>query len=1428
MNPPDIFSTDTTASTEATPAAPAAPAAPAVMAYAPKPKPGTGLLEKVVGGDSTFNTAAPQYLPPTDKEQWTKQQILEAKTTGMDRFWATIRQDGMTANASRYIAMRFSEDGSVDPSWNPHYPTVWENLVRDIPKEYHHEFFDTFSAKHATFVREGILQKMADLETLSTANGLGQAALRMGMQVFQPENALVAALPGAIPFRVARGSTLAGELKGALAAGNTAKAAEAAGSLTKMAPAGAGDFGKAISYGAVENAALEYGRQQFNFEDDKTAVAINGLLGMLLSAPASLYEARMMGRGQALARQELSMLNKKDMLEKEIARMENPAAAATTGAAPAAAKVDAAASKGGNDMFTADELAGSMDAEFMDAQRAGVLRALEKAEKYLDQMPPAARDDIRLLRKTIEELPDDAGSALEALTKFMQKSPDNPVSATVHSLKDKLEKRAAESAAVKAAAKDRVDATDFVTGARPAADIVSLHPSKADAPWKKDDPTADALGAEGTPSPHEGGPIAYHNHEGAYGLKEDADGAPIVEGGYRLETYTVPGENVQRQRLVKTDVSEGAIPEPPKEGAAPDPVIYFARNSKGDFVAIELEAGMKIPTGTGAEAQAAKKALFQRALDNINEGIATANGTRMSKEDGVFLHGLRFDTSAVLHRSKNSKLKELVSELVHETIGFRSGTPQRATVEELKDSMVNSLKGQFMTEARAGYSAWVAANKKSFWARVKDKDFDNYLDLITRATRKEQGLFDNMSEEAVAAVQRGSKAQQRMFSDALDLMQAHGVEGADKFSHSSTYVNRMHNHGAISAMAKQHGDTAVVKLVSKAIVWAPPAVKAEEGATARQIAKAARQTERDRDLAAAAYLKAVRTMQLRRINPDLIERATDAEILRGDLLSLGLNHQEATQMIEAIFDIAEAKPGQVAGNLKMRFKLDETTAMLAPDGVTRLHISQLFENNAAVLADHYLNSTMGHTAFARKGFKSSKDWDKRVREINDEHAANPTHSTEELEKEMRLLDDTRSAILGRPRSTDTFSSTDRVARNLRTYGRAAFLGQLGLPALVEAHKALALTSFEVMRKQLPALMSIIRAVRAGAVPDNELSKAIRVQWGHGTERMQQHSRMTEAEYLDFGSGRMLAQAENLNNTVAQAVDIVSGNAHVTSMTRELSARAWLQQMSDWADTGGKLTAEQYKRFVGLGMTEAETDAVLAAFKKHSNRDDGGVLDSIRYEDFQAAHPEMYDLFHTAVDRQVRDMIQKQSLGEIPPFMHSTLGKVFGELRNFVLAGHAKTTLKALHYRDGTSMAQLMYGMVFETLAYTAQTALNFAGDKEEREKRLQPQTIAMAVFQRMSLLGMAPFVAGTGARFVGLEMPGLSANTENRDLLVPPSVKVMQNAFQGMLAMGQTINPNMSTSSKEFSAGWKAVPFGNTWGMRSLGNHFASELSSGN
>ncbi len=740
---------------------------------------------------------------------------------------------------------------------------------------------------------------------------------------------------------------------------------------------------------------------------------------------------------------------------------------------------------------------------------------------------------------------------------------------------------------------------------------------------------------------------------------------------------------------------------------------------------------------------------------------------------------MRFDYFAILNGSTNEQVRELSFRLVKDAIQVDGKVAQAWTASEYKKHLQRTIGGDFHRRLGEAFSRAVELGGIGPLQRGKFQDL--FMELVSRETRGDWTVKAN--HKAIhPAIAEGAKAMRDAYARALEEMQRAGVLGADAVPANDLYVNRQWRFDKIRDAIAKHGEDRVVALLARSIN-----VPGHIG----DLDKARR------------FLNTVRKLEYSTAAQNIALQPRDMATLRSELAQHGLTPDEVNDLVDVMFDAraaaSSADSGQM-GHLKFRFDIDETMAENGPNGVLR--IQDLFENDARALIDTYLNSVGGHVGLAKAGIRSSADWQVALKAIQEEPGA---MNDPKLGKELEYLEDLHRNITGRPMSTADFSYTARVAQAVRGLTRSITLGQLGITAAFEMHKAMAMFGVRAMLQGMPSFAGFLRALRKGYIPEKGLAEDIMMMTGFGNEMAASYARALE---LEGGfAGGTVSRWEHWANKASHVTDILSGNASFTSMTRHLSAMGATRQAFEVATGARKLTAAEKRRWVGQGVSDnpavvngqalpgtSDLEAMLGGLKDHAVVGPDGRLEGIRFEDWQANDRGSYETFQLFLSRQVRDAIQDHDIGETMPWMHTVIGKMFAELKTFMLVAHAKNFAKNLEYRDATSLNLLMVGMLSESLAYSLQTAVNFP---DELDKRLTAERIAQAVASRMSMGGFSSVIAATGYHVLTGGDPlfgdGITANTDTRLAFKPPSAVTMQKLINAPATLSGLLGTDVTT-----------------------------------
>ena len=191
----------------------------------------------------------------------------------------------------------------------------------------------------------------------------------------------------------------------------------------------------------------------------------------------------------------------------------------------------------------------------------------------------------------------------------------------------------------------------------------------------------------------------------------------------------------------------------------------------------------------------------------------------------------------------------------------------------------------------------------------------------------------------------------------------------------------------------------------------------------------------------------------------------------------------------------------------------------------------------------------------------------------------------------------------------------------------------------------------------------------------------------------------------------------------------------------------------------------------MGIEDAMLERIKRQIKKHSSTEQsfvpgGRKLRQINPDKWDDA--EALDTFTMAVHREARRVVQENDIGASTPWLHTTTGKLMTQFRTFALTAWSKSTLHSIHHHDFQAWMSLQMSMLMGGMAYVAQTSLNVA-DKKDRAKRLAPEEIAKAAFQRTAIASMGPALIDTAATTLFRTDP-LFAYGASRSICQSPSL----------------------------------------------------------
>lgn len=687
---------------------------------------------------------------------------------------------------------------------------------------------------------------------------------------------------------------------------------------------------------------------------------------------------------------------------------------------------------------------------------------------------------------------------------------------------------------------------------------------------------------------------------------------------------------------------------------------------------------------------------------------------------GRFEIPLRWDYFGIFMRSANVALKRLALSTVADPVGFADKALARGlTATEAAEMTRLRFEKRFLAAFEDAFGDFYQKRGVS-WMQA-DKARMQFAEDVTRIVRGDEARAAEVPEAArvVAEIRK-------VHSELLAMAQKYGVEGAELVDPDPFYIMRKFNHDRIRMIAGKFDEKGIVAFLSQAI----KAVRSIDDALAEKIAK--------------GYWTTVTRLQYEQPLHELAYGPKQFFRLRDTLKQAGVDEDAIDDVVEAV----SGKPLKNEGDharLKHRTVFDEmhTAEVLTKDGqLERLSVSDLFLNDSRLLMRQYSRQMSGLIGYARVGIKSDADWKTRLDEIIDEAKAKGEDPAK-LKKHLGYLEDIRAYTLGRPMAGQEFGTMDRVLRVLRDVNFIRNMGQAGFAQIPEIGNLVGLAGMRAFTMHVPAFGDVLRHAR-GKTLDDDLARDL-INMGLGAESLSIKPNLREMDEWAFD--RQLSKIEQLAEKGKYLTANVSGLAAMNDALHTAASKMFVQKFSDYAQGITRLGKKDLARLNWAGIGEDNIDGIFARLKEFTELGENGRVLGIRWEDWQRADPESFDAFNLAVFRESRKAIQQPTIGETAPWMHTQIGKILTQFRSFTLVAWAKQGIHNLHYADASTATAWSLSMMLAGAAYAAQNSINFAHDDEQRAKRLKPEEIAKAAFQRAGFSSLTPAAWDTIMQF---------------------------------------------------------------------------------
>lgn len=369
-------------------------------------------------------------------------------------------------------------------------------------------------------------------------------------------------------------------------------------------------------------------------------------------------------------------------------------------------------------------------------------------------------------------------------------------------------------------------------------------------------------------------------------------------------------------------------------------------------------------------------------------------------------------------------------------------------------------------------------------------------------------------------------------------------------------------------------------------------------------------------------------------------------------------------------------------------------------------VTQFLDSNVLSVAERYGRTMAAETELSRRfGRADMRDQiDAIRRDYGDLRAA---AGTDEARLKALAADESgaitdlaamRDLIRGTYKAAENGSDFGRIVRGLTAFNYIRSMGRVVLSNLSDLYRgATAQGLGRFMSEGVPALIGNLDAVRM-SVREAQLA-------GQVTERVLQNRLATLGEIGDpYRSGtaieRLLQNGTRIGSTwngMSIFTDMSKSIASIMSQNRILDA------------VSGRVSDKRYLAFLGIDGDLA--GRIGREFAEHGEVIDGvRVANTERWSDGHAVRA-----YRAAVSKEVDSVVVTRSVGDVPLFAHTPLGKALLQFKTYNLASHQRVLLRGMQ-EGRTQFTSMMVGMTSVGLLSAWLRAYAVGGERYERFK----------------------------------------------------------------------------------------------------------------
>ena len=615
-----------------------------------------------------------------------------------------------------------------------------------------------------------------------------------------------------------------------------------------------------------------------------------------------------------------------------------------------------------------------------------------------------------------------------------------------------------------------------------------------------------------------------------------------------------------------------------------------------------------------------------------------------------------------------------------------------------------------------------AAGKKAWFFSKKRQELRTEFDKLVVLEQAKKKMTTNKPAEGDSPVLKAAKARARIYQRSLELRKEYDVVGFSEVEHYDSYHSVVIDSRNIADIDAP--DDIIKDTIAKAYQNGRVKLSRESAIklATSQVDRAFKRTH-DGDV----FKPAISEADFARIDTELETLGVDVTT-REELKSSLFSQDDAAHMSpRAMFSLG---PDLTAASGKVRMVDIIDTSM------TRVM--------------KYASDSSADAGLASHGYKSRYQFMRaldaaRTEAINElkskyqsSDGAVKAEAKVQLDKAERgdnyeLLEDGVKLMYREPldgSSADWLSDSLKLTRKQIGITRLRFTGLMSIPEYAIAAARVGAAS---MIRNLP--QSRFFDLREASIEKDDFMRQfseIITGTGH-QEQLFSAKFYNNSDFDDATKGKIM---NTLNKVQGKAMSVTLTMNMFRSLQHggeETVARSMIKNLQTMANKG-EITPEIRASLIKTGgMTEAQVGEMVKHFKKNPDMD---IFDSVK-----TMEPKLQNAMSSATRKTISNSFLRMGVGEMPPYVHTEMGKVMTSLLGFTIGSWEKQVVRGIKHDGAALLSAMAAGQIaLATMAQHAYVYMRAQGKEgEERRKFIEDKLSDEGLF--WGVLGRVGFMA---------------------------------------------------------------------------------------